>query len=229
MNLTIPPLNFWILQPQLYITYVFLPDSERELFATKPLMYLMRQVTKVSFPELFTNDLLNLDIHNPITRLILIPRRSDSLLYRNNVMNFTNWWDPPNRPTITTVTGKSNISSGVVVPSGQRDIFSQIRILADGNELQEYKSNLFFSELTPFRYLSGGSNRGLPIYTFELHSPNSQPAGSLNSSRINRLQLDIQVNPLPVNSTYIYGVDVYVENLNFFLVESGMGAPKYAS
>jgi hypothetical protein len=229
VNLTIPPLNFWILQPQLYITYVFLPDAERELFATKPLMYVMRQVTKVSFPELFTNDLLNLDIHNPITRLILIPRRSDSLLYRNNVMNFTNWWDSPNRPSIRTVTGKSNISSGIVVPSGQRDIFSQIRILADGNELQEYKSNLFFSELAPFRYLTGGSNRGLPIYTFELHSPNSQPAGSLNSSRINRLQLDLQVNPLPVNSTYIYGVDVYVENLNFFLVESGMGAPKYAS
>lgn len=229
VNVVTPPLNYWILKPNIYTTHVFLPDSERELFATKPLIYLMRQVTKVSFPELFTNDLLNLDIHNPITRMILIPRRSDSLLYRNSVMNFTNWWDWPNRPSSSTVTGESMVSSGVAVPSGQRDIFSRIRILADGNELQEYQSAQFFSELTPFRYLSGGANRGLPIYTFELHSPTSQPSGSLNSSRINRLQLDIQINPLPINATYIYGVDVYIENLNFFVVESGMGAPKYAS
>jgi hypothetical protein len=189
----------------------------------------MRQVTKVSFPEIVSSTLLDLYIHNPITRIILIPRRSDSLVYRNNTMNFTNWWDWPNRPTIPTQTSKSIISSGVAVPSGQRDIFNQIRILADGNELQEYQSGLFFSELTPFRYLSGGANRGIPVYSFELHSPNSQPSGSMNSSRINRLQLDVQMNPLPANSSYIYGIDVYVENINFFLVESGMGAPKYAS
>ena len=229
VNATLPPLNYWVLQPQLHTTYVFLPDTERELFATKPLLYLFRQVTHVSFPELITSDLLTLDIHNPITRIILIPRRSDTLVYRNNPMNFTNWWDWPNRPSIPTLTNTSVISSGVAVASGQRDIFTRIRILADGNELQEYKSNLYFSELTPFRSLSGGANRGLPIYTFELHSPTPQPAGSINSSRINRLQLDVQVNPLPVNASYIYGVDVYVENLNFFLVESGMGAPKYAS
>jgi hypothetical protein len=229
VNASVPPLNYWILQPQLHTTYVFLPDTERELFATKPLLYLFRQVTHVSFPELITSDLLTLDIHNPITRIILIPRRSDTLVYRNNPMNFTNWWDWPNRPSIPTQTNTSVISSGVAVASGQRDIFTRIRILADGNELQEYKSNLYFSELTPFRSLSGGANRGLPIYTFELHSPTPQPAGSINSSRINRLQLDVQVNPLPANASYIYGVDVYVENLNFFLVESGMGAPKYAS
>jgi hypothetical protein len=229
INTTVPPLNYWILRPLLYTTYVFLPDSERELFATKPLIYPMRQVTKVSFPEITSSSLLDLYVHNPITRMILIPRRSDTLVYRNNPMNFTNWWDWPNRPTIPTQTGKSIISSGVAVASGQRDIFNQIRILADGNELQEYQSGLFFSEVTPFRYLSGGANRGIPVYSFELHSPNSQPSGSMNSSRINRLQLDVQVNPLPPNSSYIYGIDVYVENINFFLVESGMGAPKYAS
>jgi hypothetical protein len=228
INVTVPTLNYWILNPQLHTTYVFLADTERELFATKPLMYVMRQVTKVPFPEITTSGLLDLYIHNPITRLILIPRRSDSLVYRNHVMNFTNWWDWPNRPCSATV-NTSIVSSGVVIPAGQRDIFSQIRILADGNELQGYKSMQFFSEVTPFRYLAGGANRGLPVYSFELHSPTHQPSGSLNSSRINRLQLDVQINPLAANSTYIYGVDVYVENLNFFVVESGMGAPKYAS
>jgi hypothetical protein len=230
INTTVPPLNYWVLNPQIRTTYIFLPESERKLFATTPLSYLMRQVTKISFQEIISSQLLNLDIHNPITRLILIPRRSDSLLYRNNVMNFTNWWDWPNRPSIPTTTTASTVSSGVApLVAAQKDILQNIRILGDGNQLQEYNVSTFYSELTPFRYLSGGANRGIPVYSFELHSPTSQPAGSLNTSRITRLQLDIQINPLAVNSTYIYGLDVYVENLNFFLVESGMGAPKYAS
>jgi hypothetical protein len=38
------------------------------------------------------------------------------------------------------------------------------------------------------------------VYTFELHSPTRQPAGSINSSKISKFQLDLQVYPLPVNS-----------------------------
>jgi hypothetical protein len=232
INESVPPLNYWTLNPQIHTTYVFLPDSEREIFATKPLTYMMRQVTLVSFPEIVTSQLLNLDIHNPITRLILIPRRSDSLVYRNQSMNFTNWWDWPNRPSVQTQTSTSLIASSGISPVAsnlQKDIIQFLRILADGNQLQEHKMTPFFTELTAFRSLSGGSNRGLPVYTFELHSPTFQPSGSLNSSRINRLQIELQINALASNANYIYGIDVYVENLNFFLVESGMGSPKYAS
>jgi len=39
----------------------------------------------------------------------------------------------------------------------------------------------------------------------------------------------VDVFPLPPSTTYIYTIDVYVENLNFFLVESGMGSKKYAT
>ena len=81
--------------------------------------------------------------------------------------------------------------------------------------------------MTPFKYLSGGADRHLPVYSFELSSPTSQLSVSVNSSRIRKFQLDLQVYPLPPNSSYIYGINVYVENLNFFIVESGMGGPKY--
>ena len=103
-----------------------------------------------------------------------------------------------------------------------------MRILADGNQLQELKSNAFYTDLTAFKYLSGSANTHIPVYTFELHSPNAQPSGSLNSSRIRKFQVDLQVFPLPLNSTYIYNMNIYVENLNFFIVESGMGDNKYA-
>lgn len=234
VNYTIPPLNTWSCKPTLHTTYVFLPDEERTLFATTPLMYLNRQVTLISFPEIISNQLLQLDIHNPITRLLIIPRRSDSVFYRNQLANFTNWWNWPTRPKIPTqVLSDSQYiemesATGVVVPSGQADIIRALRILSDGNEIQELKPLDYFTAITPWKYLSGGADRRLPVYTFELHSPTAQPSGSLNSSRIRKFNVDLQVYPLPPNSSYIYSVNIYVENINFFIVESGMGDNKYA-
>ena len=234
VGFSVPPLNTWSCNPTLHTTYAFLPESERNLFASTPLMYLTRQVTLVSFPEIIANNLLLLDIHNPITRIIMLPRRSDVVLYRNNASNFTNWWDWPNRPKIpTNIPSNSSYiemegSTGLIVPQGQLDIINQLRILANGNELQALKPNSFYTNLTPWRYLEGGANRRIPVYSFELHSPTAQPAGSVNSSVIRRFQIDLQVNPLPVNSSYIYSMNCYVENINFFIVESGMGDVKYA-
>jgi hypothetical protein len=234
INQTTPPLNSWACNPTLHTTYVFLPEKERNVFATTPLMYLTRQVTLLSFPEIIGNQLLYMDIHNPITRIVLLPRRSDVLYYRNNAMNFTNWWNWPQRPKIpTNVPSNSSFvesesATGLLVPAGQLDIISALRILADGNEIQELKPSSFYTNLTPWKYLDGGANRHIPVFSFELHSPTSQPAGSLNSSRIRKFQVDLQVYPLPTNSSYVYSMNFYVENINFFIVESGMGDLKYA-
>jgi len=234
INYTPPPLNTWACNPTLHTTYVFLPQKEQNVFASTPLMYLTRQVTLVSFPEIVNNQLLLLDIHNPITRIIMLSRRSDSVIYRNNASNFTNWWDWPNRPKIpTNVPSNSSFvemknATGLVIPSGQVDIIQALRILSNGNQLQELKPNSFYTNLTSWKYLDGGANRRLPVYSFELHSPTSQPAGSINSSAIRKFQIDLQVYPLPPDSTYIYSFNFYVENINFYIVESGMGDLKYA-
>lgn len=234
INQSIPPLNSWSFAPTLHTTYAFLPETERVVFASTPLMYLTRQVTQISFPEILGNTLLDLDIHNPITRLIMVPRRSDSLLYKNAFANFTNWANYPTRPkTNTEIPSNSQFiesatATGLLVANSQLDIIQNLRILADGNELQELKPNAFYTDITAFKYLSGGAKTYVPVYTFELHSPTSQPAGSINSSRIRRFQVDLQVWPLAPQTTYIYSMNIYVENLNFFIVESGMGDNKYA-
>jgi hypothetical protein len=234
INQTLPPLNTWSCNPTLHTTYVFLPEKERNVFASTPLLYLTRQITLVSFPEIISNQLLLLDIHNPITRIVMLPRRSDSVIYRNYASNFTNWWNWPTRPKIpTNVPSNSSFlemenATGLVVPAGQIDIIQALRILSNGNEIQELKPASFYTNLTPWKYLDGGANRRLPVYSFELHSPTSQPAGSINSSAIRKFQIDLQVYPLPPNSTYIYSFNFYVENINFFIVESGMGDLKYA-
>ena len=234
VNYSPPPLNTFACNPTLHTTYVFLPEKERVLFANTPLTYVCRQVTMVPFPEIISSQLLELQLHNPVTRLILVPRRSDSIRYRNQWGNFTNWWNYPTRPKIPTqVLNNSQFSeetnaTGVLVPNAQLNIIQALRVLCDGNEIQELKPTSFYTQLTPYRYLDGGANRNLPVYSFELHSPTMQPTGSLNSSRIRRFQIDLQVFPLPPNTSYIYSMNVYVESLNFFVVQSGMGDVKYA-
>lgn len=231
INVKPDELNRWTFNPMLYTTYVFLPEKEQTLFATTPLSYVIREVTHVAFNEIVSHSLLDLYVHNPITRLVLLPRRSDSVYYRNKHDNFTNWWDWPTRPKQLTLssTGPIPYSSGVSIVAGQHDIIRSLRILSDGNEIQEVNSVQFFTDITQYKYLSGGANRRIPVYSFELHSPTPQPAGSINSSRINKFQLDVDIFPLPLLPTYIYTIDVYVENINFFLIESGMGSKKYAT
>jgi hypothetical protein len=101
-------------------------------------------------------------------------------------------------------------------------------VLCDGNEIQEEKPIDYFTKITPFKYISGSPKTLIPIYTFALHTSMTQPSGSINASRIRNFQVEVDVYPLPVDTNYTYNLHIYVENINFFEVASGMGGLKYA-
>ena len=225
---TIPPLNSWFVNPRLEATFVYLPQEEQKVFAQQPLSYAITQVTKYPFPTITSRQVLDLYTHNPITRLILLQRRSDAA-QRNDFANFTNWVSWPVAPYSPTPGLDPAISSsGLLLPNAQIDMLRAVRILCDGNEIQEQKPIDFFSKVSPYRYSKGIGQEGLPIYSFQLHSPSSQPSGSINSSRIRNFQIEVDVFPLPANAPYTYDLNIYVENINWFAVSSGMGGLKYA-
>jgi Major capsid protein N-terminus/Large eukaryotic DNA virus major capsid protein len=228
-----PLLNTWPLNPAIQLTYVYVTDDERAQFSAEPLQYLVRQVTSYAFPGLISRQFVELDTHNPIERLIILPRRSDSMLYRNQATNFTNWINPLKPPFIPAGGGwppSYNLTSatGVQVLNGQRQILRELSVLGDGNLLQEQKPIEYFTEVVPWKYLTGIPDPGLIIYPFSLMSPTPQPDGSINSSRIKLFQVDLNVFPLASNSFYQYDVVIYVESLNWVNIASGMGGLKYA-
>jgi len=227
---SIPPLNSWFLNPRLQCTFVYLTDDERKVFASHPLTYIFPQISTVPYSGIIQRSTFDLDLHNPITRLIFITRRSD-WTSRNDNSNFTNWYTYPFVPYNAT-TGvspylQSGFISGLLIQNSQKDIIRQIRILCDGNEIQEAKPTDFFTKINPFRYTSGFTNAELPFYTWAVTSSKTQPSGSLNASRIRNLQAEIDFFPLPTGTTYTYNLTIYVESINFFIVASGSGAPKY--
>jgi hypothetical protein len=229
---TVPSLNGWFLNPRIQSTYIYLTEEERHVFASTPLSYMFSQVTNYPFPGLFNRQILDLETHNPITRLLFVPRRSDSLLYRNDFGNLTNWWNFPNPPFNPTpnlsAINTSAYSSGRLIPQGQMDILRAIRVICDGNEIQEEKPIDYFTKITPWKSLNGKPLKLVPVYNFALGSPSTQPNGSVNASRIRNFQVEVDVHPLPVNTNYVYDLNIYVENINFLVIEGGMGGLKYA-
>jgi len=229
----IPLLNTWDLQPRIQMTYVYVTDDERTQFSSESLQYLVRQISTYRFDNITARQFVELDTHNPIERLILLPRRSDSIINRNQYDNFTNWVNP-NKPQFIPTgggwPGNINLTSatGTLVLNGQQSIMNTLTILGDGNPLQEEKPIPYFTQVVPWKYLKGVPDPNLIVYPFALASPNTQPYGSINSSRIKSFQLDLNVNALPANTFYQYQITVYVESLNWVTVSSGMGGLKYA-
>jgi hypothetical protein len=238
-----PLLNTWPLNPRVQMTYVYLTDEERAQFSNQPLQYLVRQITTYQFPGLTSRQFVELQTHNPIERLLIIPRRSDSLQYRNQTENFSNWLNPLKAPFIAAgtpppgapppaVPWPPNVNlfsaTGNLVLYGQRSIMQALTVLGDGNQLQEEKPLTYFTQVVPWKYLTGIPDPELLVYPFALSSPGTQPDGSINSSRIKLFQVDLNVYPLPPNSFYTYDITIYVESLNWVSISGGTGGLKYA-
>jgi hypothetical protein len=123
------------------------------------------------------------------------------------------------------------MSTGVIILNAQQQIINSMRVLLDGNEIQEEKPVDFFTKVQAYRTAAGASltdSLFLPLINFSLTSPHDQPSGSINASRIRLFQLDVNPWALPLNPSYVYELTIYAESYNFFVVESGYGGVKNA-
>jgi hypothetical protein len=242
---TAPALNTWFFDPRITATYIYLTDEERNVFVKNELQYIVRQVSTFNFNGQANRQQFDLDITNPITRLLLFPRRSDSI-YRNDWANITNWITnkPPYIPTPGIPEWIVNVySSGRVLPNSQRDIIRALRILGDGNELQEEKSIDYYKWITPWKYSTGSASQtnatnnfltrnGLEenpiLIPFSLTSPEFQPNGSINASRIRKFQLEVDFWPLNPEPEYLYDLTIFAETINWIIIIGGTGGLKFA-
>jgi hypothetical protein len=228
---TKPNFNNWPLNARIQTTYIYLTDEDRKVFAASSLSYLYQEVRMFPYLGLYNRQLLDVECHNPVSRLNFVVRRSDTN-YRNDFGNLTNWFNyprPPFNPTPGTTQYYRNAnSSGLLIPQGQLETIRALRVLADGNEIQQEKPVDYFTGNTGFRYLTGATENSIPVYTFSLNSPNNQPSGSINTSRIRNFQVEVDVYPLPLNTTYTYNLYLYVESYNFLEIVGGMGGKKFA-
>ncbi len=244
----IPSSDGWPMNMSLEGSFVFLTDAERKVFATKPLSYMVRQVQPFLFPGVVGKSRYEVDVHNMATRAVWFARRSDAIPFRNDHTNLTNWIFPTGaeRPYPIPLSGYPSIAgvgrSGLQLAGLQRRILRGATFIANGTPLFSTEDAEYFNQYVPYRYLKGNTmpseNFGLAsqfemwplhVLSFALDGSDAlQPSGTLNTSRIDKLQFEFDVEPIPVGALYTYDVALFVETLNFLELSSGMGGLKFA-
>jgi hypothetical protein len=254
---SVPSFDGWPLNATLEATYTFIRAEEQQAFVKKTVRYNVRQVQNFIFSGINTRDTYRLDVHNIATRIAYFGRRSDAIPYRNQSTNLTNWINtqganrpfaapvnPANYPNQVYINGTLTPigRSGLNVPGLQRRIVRNVFLTANGTQLFDSEDPSYFTEYVPYRFLNGNTapfnDYGLasqsemwPIhtYSFALHGSSvEQPDGTLNTSRIDRLEMDVDVEPIPFLANYTYELQVFVETLNFLEISSGLGGLKFA-
>lgn len=251
----IPIQDGWPLNATLEATYTFVREEEQQVFVKKTVKYNVRQVQNFIFSGINTRNSYRLDVHNIATRLVYFGRRSDAMPYRNQATNLTNWINTQSaqRPFATPTSGypqyvrvngvETQIGrSGINLAGLQRRILRNVFLTANGTQLFDSEDSSYFTEYVPYKFLKGDSapfnDYGLasqsemwPLhtYSFALNASSvEQPDGTLNTSRIDRLEIDVDVEPIPYLARYTYDLDVFVETLNFLEISSGLGGLKFA-
>jgi len=240
----VPRQDGFIMNAQLEGNYIYLTEKEQVAFVQPALTHLVHQVQTFTFPSITGLTRLDLDVHGLMTRLVFFGRRTDAIESRNDFINLSNWkylnqapyWPMPS-PTLPVP------NSGLLVSYAQRDILKSARLLLAGNELQESRPAAYFEVQTAFQNTVGSGAAGLhpgslkpddvmgPIYqmTFALNaSDHVQPSGTLNTSRIREVQLEVVPWDLDPYSPFAFDFTVFCETLNTVKFMNGMAGLGFA-
>jgi hypothetical protein len=216
----------WPLEARLEGTYAFLTDTERNMFANTPQQYAVRQVTPFRFPgQRGGRTKLDLDVHGLVTRLVWMGRRSDAIRYRNDYCNLSNW-KYAGEPPVARRNDQIG-SSGFLLAGTDEAPIRSARIMCNGVEIFEERGASFFTGYQILKQARGATDGLVYMYSFALQQ--DRPSGTLNTSRIREVQLDVDVVQLPYDARYQLDLVVYAESLNFFEVASGMGGLRWAT
>jgi len=219
------------IDPYIETNYIFLDTNERKYFAKNSQEYLIEQVNRISFNNLKNNNLLTLDVHNPVKEFIWVIGRNDRSV-ENRWFDFTDW-----ETVKIGITGLPNPKVGDVKKytesSVNGEIMKSARFLFNGLDRMEAKDNYYFNIIQPYQHHTHiPSTPGIYVYSFSLNPENYQPSGSCNMSKINKVQMYVDVNePVPDTSgniKYAYDMTLYSINYNFLKITSGLGGLIYA-
>jgi hypothetical protein len=230
----------WNLNPRLLCHYVFLTKDEREVIVSDELRYLIkqRQHFNIRTPKSYK---LELNQYNLISRIIFGLRRSD-YIDKNEHTNFTNWSSPTEHPktalTTPEVSGVNN--TGIQPTNYNREILQNATIEVNGNAIFNTQESIYYGGIQSYLYNKISNTNGIYQYNFSIYPNEYQPSGSLNASRVNKLEMILQLEEIPYTQTeggeeifsnrynYDYYLDVFTETYNFFTISSGLAGLKYA-
>lgn len=199
------------INPYLECNYIFLDTEERTFFAKNSLDYLIEQVIRIPFYNLNNNNILDLVLQNPVKEIIWVISRNDK--------DQTNSWFEFGDDKYDIKGDGSDLRTMEVLQSA--------KLTFNGLDRIEEKDSTYFNLIQPYQHHTVIPKPGVYVYSFSLNPEEFQPSGSCNMSRLNKIQLHLNLKP-PSRDTYKYDAHVYVTNHNFLRVTAGLAGVAFA-
>ena len=222
----------WGLNPRLEINYMFLENKERCWLAENPQNILIEKLYNVTYYQnenetTFTSHIIPLETYHPTKLLVLVPKRSDTVL-RNDFSNYTNWEDMDSDPRFNT---SIKIITRDNYETYTRDIITgvQIRLNKNNNRLRDEKIGSYFSTLQKHQHKFSFDESGIPVYSFCLNPKDITPSGAINFSELNNISLKVNTIPVDQFVCNAFIIDAYLLQYNTLSIVGGVAGLKYGN
>jgi hypothetical protein len=192
-----------ILDMVLWGDFVFLDVEERRRFTTSRHEYLIEQTQiqrryPIPASALYAN--IPLNFNHPLKEIVWVVQENRMLNY-HEPFNFT--------PRALT-------EFGIVT-----DLISTAVLQFDGYDRFEKRSAPYFRLVQPWQRHSSIPNDFIYVYSFSLAPESEQPQGTCNASRIDSINLQVEMNTgIPRTDS---GITVYATNYNILRIVAGLG------
>ena len=167
-----------IVDVRLYGDYVYLDTEERRRFVANTHEYLIEQIQytpPVTITEGVNTQNVRLEFNHPLRELIWVVQR--------DIMNTTHEW--------FNFGSTSSYESGI-----SRDILQDGNLQVDGYDRFDPRDSGYFRIVQPYQYhTTTDIKKFIYVYSFALRPEEMQPSGSLNASRIDNMNLILNLRP----------------------------------
>lgn len=175
---TLQPNPASIVDLKVWGDYVYLDTEERRRFVANTHEYLIEQVQytpKISLPAGINTHNIRMEFNHPLRELIWVVQR--------DVMETTHEW--------------FNFgSTSLFEPGISRDLLQDATLQVDGYDRFDTRDSGYFRLVQPYQYhTSTDVKKFIYLYSFSLRPEDMQPSGSLNASRIDNMNMIINLRP----------------------------------
>ena len=158
--------------------YVYLDTEERRRFVANTHEYLIEQIQytpKVSIPENVNTHNVRMEFNHPLREIIWVLQR-EQMVTTHEWFNFG--------------------STSAYEQGGKRDLLQDATLQIDGYDRFDTRDAGYFRLVQPFQYHTFTDVlKYIYLYSFALRPEDMQPSGSLNASRIDNMNLLINLRP----------------------------------
>ena len=213
-----------IVNPKLYVDYVYLDTNERNRFVSGNHDYLIEQLQRNTATLSTGNNLINLSFNHPVKELIFtaINSNRETQSGNSNIPSYTT-----HSPNNWNLYGSYSTSNPLNLVNPY-DFFETLDIKFNGNSIMSSERNpYYYRKVQPIQYHSRFPDNYIYVYSFSLNPEEYQPSGACNFSRRFTAQLSFTGVPSQTNGTL--KLTVYAINYNILRIRNGLGGLLYTN